>query len=296
MGFLIIEVYHSITQFDTWQFILNIHYGLLLLSILILSFFIFCTSSLWALIVKKIDNNVEYRDCLAAYNLSLLAKYLPGGIWNLVGRALYLHKKGVSVAVTSSSIVYEFFFLITSSVTIGGFLLIEHNVVSIGAILLIYIGMLCFLFWPNTVIVILNKVLVLLKRETLSCRLSRANVLIIFLLFVLSWGIYGFAFQLLIQAMNLEFTQSLLYLLAILANSWVIGYLSPTPGGIGVREGIMTFLLGKTSVSTYAALISVVSRLWFICAELLIISIVVIAMAIQNSRGKERPDEQGVSV
>ena len=293
-GYLAVDVYHSIIQINARHFFLNIRFGLLFLSILILSLQIFSSAALWSLIAKRLQNEAAFFDFLTAYNLSLLAKYLPGGIWNLVGRAVFLQKKGISLAVVSSSIIYEFLFLLASSATIGGFLLYEYNVVPTWTILLIYICMLFFLFWPNTVIVIMNKALVFFDRKPISCSLSRKDVLIIYLSFVLMWGLYGLAFLLLIQSTNLEYAQSFLQLVAILASSWVIGYLSPTPGGIGVREGLMTLLFEKTSLASSAGLISVISRIWFICAEVLTICIFLILMVIKNFRNRRRSDEQGI--
>lgn len=286
-GYLVYEVYLSLLKIDAKAFFLQVRYGLLLLSVLMLSFFIFCTASLWTLIVKKLDGEVKYRDCMAAYNLSLLAKYLPGGIWNLVGRVVFLQKKGVSLVVTSSSIIYEFLFLIASSTTVGGVLLFKYDVFPTWAIIGIYACMLFFLLWPNAVIVLMNKMLVLFKRNPITLHLSRRHVLAIYLLFVLVWSVYGAAFLVFIKAMNLGFSQSFLQLVAILASSWLAGYLSPTPGGIGVREGLMVFLLGKTSVASFASLISVISRVWFICAEILLIAIFFVLAGIRKLSRKE---------
>lgn len=281
-GYLAVEVYHSLMKIDIKSFLLNIRYGLLFLSILVLAFQVFCSAALWSLIVKNFDSSVTYRDCLTAYNLSLLAKYLPGGIWNHVGRVVYLQKKGVSLVTTSSSIIFEALFLVASSVTIGGVLLFKSNSIPTWVIVFTYICMILFLFWPNTVNVIINKILVLFKRKPLSYRLSRKNVLLIYLLFILSWGIYSFAFLLLVNAMNLEYSQGFLQLAAILTSSWVVGYLSPTPGGIGVREGLMTFLFSRTSLASFSGLISVISRVWSICAEVLVICLYLLFTGIQN--------------
>jgi len=291
-GYLLIKVYQSASIIDIGRLLQNIRFGMLLMSILILAIQIFFSAVLWSIILKNFDTKVRFSDCMVAYNLSLLAKYLPGGIWNHVGRVVYLQRKGVSLAVTSSSIIYEFLFLTVTSATIGGFLLLEYSVRNAWIIVLIVMAMLLFICWPNVVIDSMNKILVLFRRRKISERLSRKNSLIIFLLFILSWAIYGLAFLVLIKAMNFEYSENFLHLVAILAGSWLAGYISPTPGGIGVREGLMAYFFERTSIAFFSSFISFFSRVWFICAEILTLTFFFMLLGLKNLWRRRCRNEQ----
>jgi len=46
------------------------------------------------------------------------------------------------------------------------------------------------------------------------------------------------------------------------------------PAGLGVREGSLFFLLSKIMPEAEAAVISISSRVWMMCSELILIAIV----------------------
>jgi uncharacterized membrane protein YbhN (UPF0104 family) len=59
-------------------------------------------------------------------------------------------------------------------------------------------------------------------------------------------------------------------LVGIFAGAWVIGFLSfLAPGGLGVREGILVYLLGFYLPSHVAIVVTLLSRLWVTAAELM---------------------------
>jgi hypothetical protein len=56
----------------------------------------------------------------------------------------------------------------------------------------------------------------------------------------------------------------------IFAGAWVLGFLSfLAPGGLGVREGILVYLLGFHLPSHVAIVVTLLSRLWVTAAELM---------------------------
>jgi hypothetical protein len=53
--------------------------------------------------------------------------------------------------------------------------------------------------------------------------------------------------------------------------AWIVGYLSAlTPGGIGVREGLMFLMLGRVSTPEAAVILPIVSRLLYLVVEVLL--------------------------
>jgi CBS domain containing-hemolysin-like protein len=72
-----------------------------------------------------------------AYSRSWLARYLPGHIWSLGGRALLVNRLGVPVDLVARSMVIEVVFTYVLVAIIGGALLLSVNshILSGGALL-----------------------------------------------------------------------------------------------------------------------------------------------------------------
>lgn len=58
-------------------------------------------------ILQSLGVNIEYRVLLRIHMLRLPARYLPGGIWHTIGRAVDLHEHGVNRAVIGWMVVLE---------------------------------------------------------------------------------------------------------------------------------------------------------------------------------------------
>ena len=87
--------------------------------------------------------------------------------------------------------------------------------------------------------------------------------------YMFSWVVNGIGFYLLIKSFYATPLSLILPLTGAFAVSWIIGFLSLiTPSGLGIREGILTFLLGFYFPLPIAIIISLVSRLWIILGEL----------------------------
>jgi uncharacterized membrane protein YbhN (UPF0104 family) len=98
-------------------------------------------------------------------------------------------------------------------------------------------------------------------------RLSLSRALQYWALYAFSWVLIGVAFNLLVTAFVPE--RNFVHFAAVVAASYVGGYISLLPAGVGVREGVMATLLTPTVGAPAALLISIVSRLWFSAGELL---------------------------
>jgi glycosyltransferase 2 family protein len=89
------------------------------------------------------------------------------------------------------------------------------------------------------------------------------------LIHVGGWAAYGVSFTLFVGSVHPVAWQDVPLLGATYAAAWVIGFLSfLTPGGIGVREGVLAYLLGLWLPPGVAIVISLLSRLWIVAGEL----------------------------
>ena len=85
----------------------------------------------------------------------------------------------------------------------------------------------------------------------------------------LALGAFRHRFFLFIKSLAPVSASQLLLVTGTYAVAWSIGILSViTPGGLGVREGILSLLLTSVLPPATATLIALLSRLWTITAEL----------------------------
>lgn len=189
----------------------------------------------------------------------------------MAGRIYYLKSKGNSVSSSSISIIYEMLFLIVSSIAVGSYFL--YSQFNSYYVVLIIVALL-FFFHPNLLNKSINVLLTLLKKQRFESQLNLYVKIKILIGYLISWLTYAVAFKILLQSLGFDNNINILLIAAILSSSWLIGYLSPTPGGIGVREGIMILLISSLdNLSEAAYVIAVIARLWFLSGELLLVLI-----------------------
>jgi len=106
--------------------------------------------------------------------------------------------------------------------------------------------------------------------------------------FVLAWGLWKVAFYLLARSLvqgnvpwNLGFAFPLACTLGVLA--------IVMPGGLGVREGVLTGYLVLAGIPVAdATTVAVASRLWFLIGELFMFTAGVVANRLETARREQR--------
>ena len=90
------------------------------------------------------------------------------------------------------------------------------------------------------------------------------------ILYVLSyWLLWMLAFYFFVYAFKIDFSISIIFAWPLGISLGVLALI--TPGGIGVREGIMTGFMVLTGIAIETATtVAVLSRLWFISGEIFI--------------------------
>jgi uncharacterized membrane protein YbhN (UPF0104 family) len=112
-----------------------------------------------------------------------------------------------------------------------------------------------------------------LHREPLAWHGSWLDGIGILALQLLSWTLYGIAYELFLLSLAPVPLASIVAATGVNALSFAAGLLVPVPGGMGVRESAMTLLLTPILPSGVAALVSVLARLWSIVAELVLVGL-----------------------
>lgn len=100
---------------------------------------------------------------------------------------------------------------------------------------------------------------------------------------VLLWGCQGLAFFLFIRSFFPVAWTEAAVLTACYAFAWIVGFLSfLTPGGLGVREGLLSLLLASYMPLSQATLVALFYRVWILSTEIILAGV---ALFLYKKRG-----------
>lgn len=247
----------------------------LLLALLFLCLGHLADAYAWHTLLRNNSLDPGFSRAFVSAGLSVLGKYVPGKIWGVVGRSSYLAATDLALSGQGE---------IAPRGRYLGLILFYQLAILMLALLLSLI-FLPLWWWPQASILLLSLFLLLVvlllysgylhsvsipvPRSMLSAGRVRLNIssrLVAGLLMM--WFCWGLAFCFIgfaVPAANADW-----FYLAIFPCAAVIGFLAIiVPGGIGVREGVLVFLLVAAGQQADVALdLAVYSRLSVLCAEL----------------------------
>ncbi|HAF31092.1 MAG TPA: hypothetical protein DCG75_18805 [Bacteroidales bacterium] len=249
----------------------NIEFNYFYLSISVfLLFGGFVLSALsWRFALKLHGPIINFRKAIVSHGLPVFTKYIPGRIWTILGRAALIQNKDYNVKfLTFVSFKEQLIYL-----CLGFFISIypilktekirEYSLIiiglSLGLFLLLYSRMLQKWFenlWNR-----------LFKMKIDIPKISLEEFLKLSLFIILYWLLWatGFYFLLISVFGILPFYNAFAFPLSISLGLIAIIF----PGGIGVREGVLTLFLISNGVQAEQAIaFSILSRIWFLIGEI----------------------------
>lgn len=211
--------------------------------------------------------------------VSGLGKYLPGKVWPYLSQIYLSGKAEISKSITLFSVLLLFGIssLVGALVFISSlFLWGVFSPLAILALLLAFSALTLMILSPS----ILNKMLralIFLSNKLrpgffpgeLVIRGRPRRVGEVVLIFAANWVVFGTAVHFLVNSFySFDLTQSVI-LCGIFAVSVMSGIVSFfVPAGLGVREGVLSYLLASFVPVSTAVVISLVMRMWTTLGEL----------------------------
>jgi len=241
---------------------------LLLLSLLlILLGYLFHTLLLWRLL-GIFSGSVRLWDVLHANLKPQVAKYIPGGIFQVTGTAALLLEK-LSPRVVIAGLAAQTGLLILLSGMLGGPLYLGSSAPVLSSMLLVPGGffLAVFLLW------LLTKPLGVLPSEVAMGGLLRrtAESLTLGLLF---FAAAGGSFYLLLEVFPMNPSFPFGRIAGAFSLSWSAGILIiGSPGGLGVREVVLASLLDFSHTAVPVGYLLFIHRLIWILADLILVVI-----------------------
>ncbi|MDE0011121.1 MAG: lysylphosphatidylglycerol synthase domain-containing protein [Candidatus Poribacteria bacterium] len=229
---------------------------------------------------------VSFRTAFTLFHLANITRYLPGRIWGVVRLLSLSHRFRLSKTAVGGSLTLHVgietilggligMSLIFSPKMRGSALGIIDKISAHTTLLsLVCIGILIgTLFLIPT---LSSKARQFLKtlRDTgvpLFQEPFRHQWLNIFASHIFLWICQGLAFFLFVRSFVPTAWMDAGVLTACFAFAWVIGFLSfLTPGGLGVREGLLSLLLSSYMPAPQATLVALLCRVWMLSAEIVL--------------------------
>ena len=110
----------------------------------------------------------------------------------------------------------------------------------------------------------------LLKKEYVGSQIEYSYLLSLLSVFFVAWILLGFGFYLMTYSLYPESSAYIFPLIGVFAISWAAGFLVIIlPGGLGLREAVLSYLLSFFLPVPIAIIVSLLSRLWLLGGEIL---------------------------
>jgi hypothetical protein len=276
--FYSLEVRKNWASLQNFKFIINIYYVIASLSFYLLSYLL--ETYIWQVCINSHlgRRELNFPQSIAVVNSSGLLKYLPGRVWTYTAQLLWLKKYGISKSI----ILYVNLICILGSLIVSLYLGLIYlalytNLISIKVIVFLSVALIMFnvvyITWNS---LLMNKLIALagrlLKKEIQPLRESKALILFIQFIYMCSWALMGFGGYFLAKGIGLDIPfVSMFAILASMSISWLIGYFAIiSPGGLGIREGMMLLMLNNIVNIQTALIFPILSRFMYLLAEALL--------------------------
>jgi hypothetical protein len=216
------------------------NYTFLLASILCWALTHFVSPFFSMLLMRGFSNHLTYRDAFLIHATRLPAKYLPGGVWHTVARAVDYKSRGVPMAGISYYLVLEH--LVAASVTLfaGGGIVLAAKAVGgnwiVPVVVMVVVAGLALIVLPGVLARLRSY-----KMYSISVTSYFQGVMIMGLF----WLLASVSFVLFINAFDVGLVDySSVSVGGVYLFSWGVGFLAVfAPQGVGVSEFVSGTLL-----------------------------------------------------
>jgi len=244
-------------QIELWPLVLSFPIMLVHLAFL---------AGIWSQSLCYLGESLDRWPAMRVWLMTQIARYLPGGTWDAVTRMVVGSRGGLRLPQGGVSVVLEMVIQTVSAVSVfllsllvwpGGPGFRTYGYLA----LLVPLGLL--VLYPPVVERVTNALLRLLGRPTIRLELRYGQVLSLFGLHVVARVGVGVGFFFFARAFYPFGWEDLPALVGTFAGAWVVGFVVFfIPLGLGVREGIMTALLGTLCPLPVATVIALGFRVW----------------------------------
>ena len=263
-------LYHNLGEISVHRWSLKSPFLILSFPCIVVNLAI--ASYAWKKVLSFFEISVPFEQSFKIMSVSGMGKYIPGKIWQYLSQIYLGQKVGLPKSVTFFSMVLLFVVYNLAGISLFLFSLFFWHTFSpllISTLLLIFVSISLVILYPPILNKILKILLRLFKKEALTIKVGFNQIIKILLILVADWVIFGIGVYLLVNSFySINFDQTVI-LCGIFAVSVICGILSFfVPAGLGVREGVQSYLLSLFIPISISILISLIMRVWITLGEL----------------------------
>ncbi len=247
---------------------------LILLSLTMLPLHFTLSGLGWGLLLYFLGSPIGAYQAVRISALSLLGRYIPGKIWVILAKVYLAGRLGVSRGLALTASGYDFLFFNLGALSLLCLIMIANPSQSpwgrsVFLVLLPAIGLV--ILFPNLITIAVNIALKLIKRQPLSAQIGRSAALATLVFYTFAWTVTISSFSLFVKAFFPHVP--IIPLSASLITANLIGFaFFFAPAGLGVREGVMAFVLKSSGLPAgEAVLIALLCRVWSTAGEILVV-------------------------
>lgn len=240
----------------------------------------------WILCLRLFSESaykVPFENLIYVYNKSNLLKYLPGNVFEFVGRNVFGSKYKIEHKHLILSSLLETIFIILISLGLGVVISEQVSIVLIKKItpivkipylnyeVLSWLALFGFIF---TITLVLFYLKVFFHKDKSTFKFSHSILSLILILTLLILVFCNLSFTLSLVFSNL-FDLSIGYsdfkiIFSCFCLSWLVGFLTPgAPGGLGVKDISMFFLLSQFYPSELSLVATIIHRIISILGDVI---------------------------
>ena len=249
------------------------------LATVLLVLYFFSHPWLYLLLLRRSGEHAGFADVFSIYFQARAGRYIPGKFWSIAGLVVLGHRKGISAArmsvvAVSGTLINLAAAGVHSLLTAQHYLKESH--VTYGLVVVSIVA--CV-----TVVAVLQTDFVQRRIVLLAAKatgeegppvfpLALRNQAAALFLFWASWVVYGAAGACLVLSFFPVEPAAFFSMNSMFAFAYLMGYCAVlVPGGIGIQEGIITWMLAGFMAPGMAAAIAILLRIWMSLVEFLLI-------------------------
>lgn len=269
-----VMIFFGKALYDSWNDIYSMsydfNYAYLAMSFLFWLITLLLLAMAYHFLIVKLGGKPGFLKTAKARAFSDIGSYVPGKVAPLITRMHYLKGYASGVQIITSSAIEIAAVLLSSIFAFAVIYVLQPGIFAKYAFVFYALLPLCLVcMHPKVISFLLNLGLKLLRKEQTEIKLRYTDIIKTNLIYSLYWVISGIAVFLIILAVYPISISYFPYVMVSYAVAWVIGFLSfIVPAGIGVREGVLVYMLALYMPLPVALTAAVGARLLVALAHL----------------------------
>ncbi|MES9828543.1 MAG: hypothetical protein ABW201_09790 [Candidatus Thiodiazotropha sp.] len=214
--------------------------------------------------------NFLFSQSFSIYNITQLGKYIPGSIWQFVGKIGMYKSAGLDNQTVRDTILLETFWVVFSAF-IFGLLLISFTQYQLLITLTQKVPLIILpaILGTTSLLLLLPQLRHHRKRLYDYCRRLSFTPLS-FITSLLIWLALGFAFWITLTPFSAS-EIGLVFIIGLYAFSYAVGFAVPfAPAGIGIRESVLVLGLAPFLDIDTAIILAALNRVFYIFIEIIL--------------------------